>query len=142
MTAKIVKTEKKLLPLQPFIVKLNGLASGRTAFNWKADKAFFDQFGNPDILDADVEVQALVADHGVTVDVKCTIEGTVVVPCDRCLDDLEIEVAADFEETYTPESDELDLSQDVYDYVCTAIPLQRVHPDGECNPETIKFLSK
>ena len=128
--------------MQPFIVKLNGPASGRTAFNWKADKEFFDQFGNPDILDADVDVQAQVADHGITVDVKCKIEGTVVVPCDRCLDDLELEVATDFEESYTPESDELDLSQDVYDYVCTALPLQRVHPEGQCNPETIKFLSK
>ncbi|MBO4670767.1 MAG: DUF177 domain-containing protein [Bacteroidales bacterium] len=128
--------------MQPFIVKLNGPASGRTAFNWKADKEFFEQFGNPDILDAEVEVQARVVDHGATVDVRCTMAGTVVVPCDRCLDDLELEVATDFEETYTPDSDELDLSQDVYDYVCTALPLQRVHPEGQCNPETVKYLSK
>ncbi|MBO6168611.1 MAG: DUF177 domain-containing protein [Bacteroidales bacterium] len=128
--------------MQPFIVKLNGLASGRTLFDWKADGKFFEQFGNPDILSADVKVAVALINHGATVDVECSISGTVTVPCDRCLDDLELEVDTGFSEVYTPEGSDLDLSQDVYDYVCTALPLQRVHPEGECNPETIKFLSK
>jgi uncharacterized metal-binding protein YceD (DUF177 family) len=51
-------------------------------------------------------------------------------------------VETSFEEQYTPEDDELDLSQDVYDYVCTSLPLQRMHPEGECNQETTKYLSK
>ena len=128
--------------MQPFIVKLNGLASGRTVFNWVADGKFFEQFGNPDILSAEVEVTATVVNHGATVDVECSMQGTVTVPCDRCLDDLEQSVETGFSEVYTPEGADLDLSQDIYDYVCTALPLQRVHPEGECNPETIKFLSK
>ena len=128
--------------MQPFIVKLNGLASGRTVFDWKADGEFFEQFGNKDILAADVDVTAQVVNHGVTVDVQCSMEGTVTVLCDRCLDELERPVEAEFSESYTPESACLDLSQDIYDYVCIALPLQRVHPDGQCNPETIKFLSK
>ena len=128
--------------MQPFIVKLNGLASGRTVFNWKADVKFFEQFGNTDILAADLDVTAKVVNHGVTVDVECSVEGKVTVPCDRCLDDLELDVETSFSEVYTPEDSSLDLSQDIYDYVCTALPLQRVHPEGECNPVTIKFLSK
>ena len=128
--------------MHPFIVKLNGLASGRAVFDWKADGEFFESFGNTDILGADVNVTAKVTDHGATVDVECGIEGTVTVQCDRCLDDLEIPVQTAFSEVYTPEAGDLDISQDVYDYVCLALPLQRVHPDGACNPETIKFLSK
>ena len=128
--------------MQPFIVKLNGLASGRTVFNWKADVKFFEQFGNTDILAADLDVTAKVVNHGATVDVECGVEGKVTVPCDRCLDDLELDVETNFSEVYTPEDSSLDLSQDIYDYVCTALPLQRVHPEGECNPVTIKFLSK
>ncbi|MBR5043586.1 MAG: DUF177 domain-containing protein [Bacteroidales bacterium] len=128
--------------MQPFIVKLNGLASGRTVFNWKADVKFFEQFGNTDILAADLDVTAKVVNHGATVDVECGVEGKVTVPCDRCLDDLELDVETNFSEVYTPDDSSLDLSQDIYDYVCTALPLQRVHPEGECNPVTIKFLSK
>ena len=128
--------------MQPFIVKLNGLASGKTEFSWKAGREFFEDFGNSEILDASVEVAVTLVNHGVTVDVECSMEGSVTVPCDRCLEALEIPVETGFEDVYTPESDELDLSQDVYDYICTALPLQRVHEEGECNPETIKFLSK
>lgn len=128
--------------MQPFIVKLNGLVSGKTELNWKADKEFFELFGNSDILDADLDVAVTLRNHGITVDVECSIDGWVTVPCDRCLDDLRLAVETGFDDVYTPESDELDLSQDVYDYVCISLPLQRVHPEGECNPETIKFLSK
>ena len=128
--------------MQPFVVKLTGLASGKSAFSWKVGREFFESFGNPDILDASVEVALTLVNHGITVDAECSIEGTVTVPCDRCLDALELPVETGFEEVYTPEDDELDLSQDVYDYVCTSLPLQRVHPEGECNPETTKYLSK
>ena len=118
------------------------MSSGRRAFEWKADGAFFENFGNPDILEADLDVTAEVVNHGATVDVDCRITGTVTVPCDRCLDDLEIPVETGFSEVYTPDTPDLDLSQDVYDFVCVAMPLQRVHPEGECNQETIKYLSK
>jgi uncharacterized metal-binding protein YceD (DUF177 family) len=37
---------------------------------------------------------------------------------------------------------EWDLSQAVYDYVCLSLPIQRVHPEGECNPDTVRFLSQ
>ena len=128
--------------MQPFIVKLHGLGASVTEFDHKIGKEFFESFGNPDILDADLDVSCDIVRHGVTVDVECGIEGTVTVPCDRCLEALEITIETGFSETYAPESDELDFNQDVYDYVCTALPLQRVHEEGECNPETIKFLSK
>ena len=34
----------------------------------------------------------------------------------------------------------LDLSQAIYDYVCLSLPMQRVHAEGECNPDTVRFL--
>ena len=142
VTAKIVKTEKKLLPLQPFVVKLTSLAPGANCLEWHAGAEFFETFGNTDILDADLTVTAQVVSHGITVEVACTISGTVTVACDRCLEDLVLDVETSFGESYTPDSDELDLSQDVYDYTCTSLPLQRVHPENECNQETTKFLSK
>ena len=40
------------------------------------------------------------------------------------------------------ESDtDLDLSQIIYDYVCLSLPVQRVHEEGGCNPEALKFLN-
>ena len=33
------------------------------------------------------------------------------------------------------------MSQIVYDYICLSLPLQRVHEEGECNPEVMARLS-
>ena len=128
--------------MQPFVVKLTSLPPGKSHFKWHAGAEFFEVFGNTEILDADLEVAATVRNHGLTVDAACEIAGSVTVACDRCLEDLAIPVETSFEETYAPEGDELDLGQDVYDYVCISLPLQRVHPEGECNQETTKYLSK
>ena len=128
--------------MQPFVVQLTSLAPGTNHLEWHAGAEFFEGFGTVDILDADLEVTAHVISRGLTVEVSCTMAGSVTVACDRCLEDLVIPVDTAFEETYTPAGGELDLSQDVYDYVCTSLPLQRVHPEGECNQETTKYLSK
>lgn len=128
--------------MQPFVVRLSDLRSGVGHFEWKAGREFFESFGNQDILDAEVEVSAEVRSRGLTASVSCEIGGSVTVACDRCLEDLVLPVQTSFDEDYTPEGDELDLQQDVYDYVCISLPLQKVHPEGECNSETTKYLSE
>lgn len=128
--------------MQPFIVNLIGLKSGTIDFDWTVGAEFFETFGNQEILDAHLEVDVRLHNHGLTIDAECDVYGSVTVACDRCLEDLEIPVEVSFDESYTPEGDVLDLSQDVYDYVLTSLPLQRVHPEGECNEETTKYLSK
>ena len=126
--------------MQPFVVELKGLARGSSRQEWTAGREFFEQFGNSEILDADLLVKAEIHNHGATLDVSCEIEGSVTVACDRCLEDLVLPVETSFEESYTPELGELDLSQDVYDYVCISLPLRRVHTDGEFNGENTKYL--
>lgn len=128
--------------MQPFIVKLNDLKAGANRFEWVADDEFFAKFENSEVLGASVNADVKMVNRGVTVEVECVLNGSVTVPCDRCLEDLELPVDTSFEETYAPESDELDLSQDVYDFVMISLPMQRVHDEGGCNEETIKYLSK
>lgn len=103
---------------------------------------FFESFGNQDIIDADVKVEADIFSHGQSVDVKASLNGTVTVRCDRCWDPLVLPVDCFFDEHYVPKENELDISQDVYDYICTSLPLKRVHEDGLCNEETIKYLNE
>ena len=67
--------------------------------------------------------------------------GNTEIP--RCLEALALPVEAQPSEVLTPgEYPEWDLSQAVYDYVCLSLPIQRVHPEGECNPDTVRFLSQ
>lgn len=133
---------KKLLPLQPFTIPVNGLKAGRNHFEWHADGEFFGIFENSEIKDADLDVEVDVDYDDFSIDVSCRVSGTVVVACDRCLEDLTLPVDTEFEDDDFDDADVVDLRQDIYDYVCISLPMVRTHPEGECNPETTKYLSK
>ena len=146
-----------------FIIPLNGLAAGKNAFFWQADREFFVNFENAEVLDAQLDIDAFVEKSGRYIGVDCDIRGWVVVECDRCLEDLEVPVDVEVrlsvkfgevdsseeiqdgerEVVFIPvDNTELDMSQVIYDYVCTSLPLQRVHEDGECNPEMMKYYGE
>lgn len=137
-----MKLENNLLTLQPFVINLGALTRGSGKLSGVARKEFFESFGNQDILDSDVRVEADIFSHGQSVDVKASLKGTVTVRCDRCWDELILQVDCFFDEHYVPEENELDISQDVYDYICTSLPLRRVHEDGNCNKEATKYLNE
>lgn len=128
--------------MHPFSIPIKGLKAGANHFEWHADGEFFETFGDSGIIGADIDVVLDLNFHGITASADCTLTGSVTVQCDRCLDDLILAVDTGFEEDYIAEGDEFDFSQDIYDFVVVSLPLQKVHPDGECNEETVKFISK
>lgn len=128
------------------------MEAGQNEFFWRAGREFFESFGNEEILDATLELEAVVQKVGGSVEVDCEARGSVTVQCDRCLADLSLpvdlkialslrhegqeEVAEEREVIAIPaEVTQYDMAQVVYDYVCLSLPLRRVHPDGECDPE-------
>ena len=142
-----------------FIIPLNGLAAGMTEFSWQAGKEFFDSFENSEILDAHLDTDVRVEKSGRYVGVDCDVRGEVTVECDRCLDELDMPIDVEIklsvkygseessedpqqgerEVIFIPETDaEMDMSQIIYDYVCLSLPMQRMHDEGECNPEVMK----
>ena len=141
-----------------FVLPLSGLVPGGETFLWHAGKAFFGAFDNTDIQDADIRVEARIGKVGKDLLIDLTLDGTVTVICDRCLSDLVLPVEATphFVVRFDPSAPEmegdrevlvaedpsaLDMHQVVYDFVYMSLPLQRVHPEGECDPDTVKFLS-
>ena len=142
-----------------FIIPLNGLAAGENVFSWRAGKEFFESFENTEILDAQLEAEVRVEKSGRYVGVDCEVTGDVIVECDRCLDELVLPVdveillsvkygeeeqsdeiqTGDREIIFVPEDcAELDMSQIIYDDVCTSLPMQRMHDEGDCNPAVMK----
>lgn len=145
-----------------FIIPLNGLTAGEKAFSWKAGKEFFESFENSEIIDAELVANAVIKKSGSYLGVDCSVEGSVTVECDRCLEDLDMPIdttimlSVKYGEEETPEEHqegerevifipqddaELDLSQVIYDYVCLSLPMQRHHEEGECNPAAAKYLA-
>lgn len=141
-----------------YLIPVNGLAPGKTEYAWSVGKEFFEEFDNTEVLDADLLVKVVVEKSGRHIVFDCNISGVITVSCDRCLADLGIPVdtqagfsvryegqdsgaEAEREVISLSENDaELDLRQIIYDYACLALPMQRVHPEGECDPEVTKYI--
>ena len=146
---------------EKFIIPLSGLSTGVNEFSWLVGKEFFESFENSEVLDASLDVDVRVEKSGRYVGVDCNVTGDVTVECDRCLEDLVIPMDIDImltvkygdeessdehqpgerEVIFVPEdSPELELGQIVYDYVCISLPIQRMHDEGECNEEVVRYL--
>lgn len=146
-----------------YSIDLEGLKQGAASFEWPVSLEFFKSFGNEDLLDAKVIAKVEARKVGAKILVDLALDGEVTVVCDRCLEDLVLEISADAaltvrfgkgdsEENQEDEEEgrelvliepgetELDLSQTIYDYVNLAIPIQRVHPEGGCDPEMVSRL--
>ena len=86
------------------------------------------------------------------------VEGVVMVPCDRCLDDMEIPIdthnrlVVKFGKEYAEESDEvvvipedegaINLAWFLYEFIALAIPMKHVHAPGKCNKAMSSKLKK
>ena len=144
-----------------FVIPLNGLSVGKTTFEWSFGKEFFEVFENTEILDAGLYVAAQAEKSGRYTGIDCHIKGYVSVACDRCLEPvrlpvdtvalLSIKTGAGKEEVsgdedgreivwLDPEDMDFDLAQVIYDYVCLALPVRRLHPEGECNADVLMYL--
>lgn len=128
------------------IIEGKSFSKGTYDFRFQVDGAFFTAFENADILQADLTTDVLVnktSEHTLVISVK--IAGYVVLLCDRCLDRLSIPVSFDgtldgeeTQECTDLDTGRIDLTQYVYDSVCLALPIQRVHVDeGACNKEIL-----
>ena len=146
---------------EDLIIPLNGLTAGKKEIFAHVGKEFFDSFENEEIFDADLQIRILLEKSGRYIGVDCDVEGEVTVECDRCLDmvdmpiDTHISLSVKFGDEEASEmvqegerevvfvkEDEavLDMSQIIYDYACLALPMQRTHEDGDCNPDAMKYF--
>lgn len=118
---------------------------------------FFANLEQEEISGGDVHAEIFVrASAGNIFNVQIKVKGNVIVACDRCLDPLSIEVEAtdnikikdaEQEDCDAPEMLYLeannpcyDLSWQLYEIIETALPMQRVHAEGECNKDMVSYI--
>lgn len=142
-----------------FIIQIKGLQPGKHRYEFPVDGSFFKNFENSQVSDAQLDAVVELEKGSGWMNLNCHVKGSVVVECDRCLDDLELPV--DFDASVAvktavtdddpqddgfmiidPTEGELNLNQFIYDYVCINLPIQKVHPEGQCNPDMLKRLSE
>jgi uncharacterized protein len=155
--------EGEMGPLDRFRIEFGALGVGEHDFQFEIDDKFFEQFEHSPVEHGSIDVLVTVnRDEQNMMLVDFTMEGTVTLPCDRCAEDLELEVSGynelivKFGEAHeedeevvvlSPKEHALNVAQYIYEYIALMIPLRNVHPDDEkgnsmCDPEALERLEK
>lgn len=139
---------------QRYSIAFKGLKNGRHEFRFAVDKSLFEEYESTEIKDGACEVVVEMDRSETQLMLEISISGYVVVACDRCLEDCRIPIDfagvlpvkfSDEPHEYDgeviwllPGEDRVDLKQYVYESIVLSLPYQRVHPEGECNPEMLE----
>ena len=140
------------------IIRFSGLKPGRYNYGFTLTDEFFEGFENDEIVSGNVKIDVEMERMERMLMFTFSLCGEVTTLCDRCLGELKVPIEGEehlcvrFSDTETtddedvavlPESAfELDLTQWLYEYVAVRIPMQHIHPDGECDPEVTKFIKE
>lgn len=141
-----------------FKLPLKSLAPGTHEFDYKLGHQFFIDMEYDEIRDANIDVHLSVKYNHNVYSLHFDINGTVLMLCDRCLDDLDVaidttyDINVEYGDDYNDESDdllvipqgnnELNVAYMLYDTVVLAIPIKHVHPAGKCNRQMSALLKK
>lgn len=142
---------------QPYTVNLREAQYSDISLRYVLDNIFFVEQTDGELLGGRVEVDLRVRlGSADTYSFRYVASGTVQVPCDRCLEPVEIPIA--FEETllvaHGDDSDadgdcilipfsqlSYDTAWDICELTMLNLPLQRVHRAGACNADMLGRFS-
>ena len=140
-------------------LKLKTLPFGTHAVECHLDESFFNLDEQTEVRRSDVDVTLQVtrkSENTYHLEIAC--DGTVTIPCDRCLDDLDLPVEVDYSLNVEQMGTELDDSNDellivpsdwreldaapiVRDTVLLAIPMTHCHEnEDDCNADMLDLL--
>lgn len=149
-----------------FNIPFNSLAAGVYHYEFDIDDAFFASFEDSEISGGKARAEVEMTKAVGVLNMVISVRGVVRVPCDRCLEDCEVEVALDSPLTVKfsgkVESDteafdgevlwmntsegEINMARYIYESIVLALPYQRVHPEDEqgnltCDPDMLARFS-
>jgi len=117
----------------------------------------FESVENSLVKGGQFDVKVTITSDPVGLNLAFDIVGKAIVECDRCLDDMEVDIDCEenlkvqFSDHYEDAEDviyveekqtELDIWPFIYDYITLAVPMVHTHADGDCNEEMLKTLSQ
>ena len=145
-----------------YVINYGSLPFGEHEFEFHVSDSFFQKFENSLVQKGDIDVLVVLDKKEAMMLLDFTMEGHIIVECDRCLEDLDLDIESFNElivklgeETGEEAEDvivistrehELDVAQYIYEYISVLIPMRNVHEDEEgnpdCDPEVLKVLEK
>jgi uncharacterized metal-binding protein YceD (DUF177 family) len=148
--------------LKQFTLPLKGIGLGQQSFNYVIGKEFFEQFEDSEIENATIQAVINLNKQTRIIEIEFNFKGTVMVQCDRCLDDFDLPLDVNhklyvkFGKDETEETDdmivlsesehEFNLAQSIYEFINLSLPIKKVHGTNKqgkslCNAEMLSKLS-
>lgn len=140
-----------------FLIPVSGLALGSHSYQFEINDGFFAEREYSEIQQGKVVVSLDIDRQETLMVLHFGIEGTVRVACDRCADEFDLPIRDEREfflklgtenaqesddvEVVPAEQADYDISSLVYEFIILAVPMHRVHPEGQCNPEVMAMLT-
>ena len=140
-----------------FLIPVSGLALGSHSYQFEINDGFFAEREYSEIQQGKVAVSLDIDRQETLMVLHFGIEGTVRVACDRCADEFDLPIRDEREfflklgtenaqesddvEVVQAEQADYDISSLVYEFIILAVPMHRVHPEGQCNPEVMAMLT-
>ena len=132
-----------------YTIDLKNLTPGTHDFEYLLENKFFVDIDGNEVQKGHVHVQLTVKKSSMAFELNFQLAGTVIIPCDRCLDDMEFPIETQdklivkFGKEYAEESDEIVIVPEeegtinvawfIYEFIALAIPIKHVHAAGKCN---------
>ena len=139
-----------------YTIALKSLSEGTHTYEYALGEDFFAETDSHEIDKGEVNVGLTLKRTGDTFELHFAIKGHIIIPCDRCLDDMQLPVETEdtlyvkFGESYSEEDENLivvpesegtiNLAWYLYECIALTIPLKHTHPEGMCNPEMENLL--
>ncbi len=151
-----------------FEIAFVGLKPGTHEFLYEIDDRFFEEFGPQDFKNCKAQVKLLLEKNSSFMMLKFEIGGTIEVLCDRCGNNLPLELWDEFEMLVkmTDEPDRMNGEEEnpdvfyisrteshlhvknwIYEFINLSIPMHRMCSESEmggpnCNKEVLAQLAK
>jgi uncharacterized metal-binding protein YceD (DUF177 family) len=146
-----------------YTILLSGLKEGHHTLDFEIDKEFFEQIEESEVKEGSLMANIEMDKRATHIDLIIRVSGSVRVSCDRCLemfsqplssenrilvkfgksiDDIDPDIIS-----VSADENELDLQQQLYEFIMLALPIKRVHPADKkgrstCDPVMLKKLEE
>ena len=139
-------------------VDLKNMRTDVQEHKYLLDNQYFTNIEGEDIQRGKVNVSVTITKIADMFNFSFHLEGTVIIPCDRCLDDMEYPIettsrlVVKFGKDYSEESDEIvvipetegtiNIAWFLYEFIALMIPIKHVHLLDKCNKQMSSKLKK
>ena len=145
--------------LKQYDIVFTGLKLGEHQFDYQVDETFFNEYLSEKISNASVDVQVQLDKKENMLELAFSAHGKITFPCDRCLDDNEVDVEVEKEKLFVKfGEEEQELSEDLivlrnddykiniadtlYELIMVSLPMKKTHNNiDDCNQEVIERIN-